>query len=71
VLWGGCRQRAIWKLARRASYCVAKCATHRAARSGPSATIELSLQDDNVVNERDASRGSLRSFSDDRTVASG
>ena len=26
--------------------CVAKCATHRAARSGPSATMELSLQDD-------------------------
>jgi hypothetical protein len=36
----------MWKRAGRASYCVAKGATLRAARIDPSATVKLSLQDE-------------------------
>jgi hypothetical protein len=38
----------VGKRAKRASYCVAKNATHRAARPGPSAGKERPLQDDNA-----------------------
>jgi hypothetical protein len=48
VFWGHGERGQIWKRAKRASYCVAKNATHRAARPGPSATIKPSPRDDNV-----------------------